>query len=49
MTSLEFTGWQPLTSGINFRFQFDCADVLRRSESLCTEFDKKISQSKAEL
>ena len=33
MTSLKFSRWRQLTSRINFRFQFDSADVVRRSGS----------------
>jgi len=49
MTSLKFSRWRPLTSPVNFRFQFDSAAVLRRSRSLSVPNFVNITQSMAEL
>jgi len=46
MTSLKFSRWRPLTSRINFRFQFD--SVIRRSGSLSIPNFVKISQYRAQ-
>jgi len=51
LTSLQFSRWRPLTSRINFRFHFNSAVVLRRSEYLNVPHFTilTISQATAEL
>jgi len=49
MTSLKFSIWRPLTSRINFQFQFGNARVLIRLECLSVPNFVSISESMAEL